>query len=238
MVYVPGLDGTGELFFNQAAELSETYRVVTFRMRDDSSFTYADLAADVAAIIKDLGERTATIVGESFGGTVALSFALTHPEMVEKLVVVNSFPRFRRRIRLRALSLLTTAVPLALIAPARVAANLLGLYIDRVTPESRRRFFSAMRRVGPAGYARRIKLIEGFDVEGSLDQIASPALLIAGSRDIVVPSRREAMRMSRRMQRATVLVVDGAGHACLLGRFRLAAALRTWNAASQESRFE
>src|SRR2546423_3753754 len=101
LVYVCGLDGTGELFFKQAAQLSQSFRIVTFRQRDEGDFSYEDLAADVAAIIRDIGEPCATLVAESFGGGVALVFALSYPEMVERLVIVNSFPRYRERIRIR-----------------------------------------------------------------------------------------------------------------------------------------
>src|SRR5947199_5840071 len=76
LIYIAGLDGTGELFFKQAPALARSYRVVTFRSRDDSRFTYEDLADDVAAIINDLGESRATILAESFGGGVAFTFAL------------------------------------------------------------------------------------------------------------------------------------------------------------------
>src|SRR5215470_9574899 len=76
LIYIAGLDGSGQLFFKQTAELAERYRVVAFTLRESRRFTYDDLADDVAAIIDDLGERRATIVGESFGGTVSLWFAL------------------------------------------------------------------------------------------------------------------------------------------------------------------
>jgi len=101
LVYVCGLDGTGELFFKQAAWLTDSFRVVTFRQRDDGDFSYEDLADDVAAIIRDTGEQRATLVAESFGGGVALVFALRYPQMVERLVIVNSFPRYRQRLRIR-----------------------------------------------------------------------------------------------------------------------------------------
>ena len=46
LVYVSGLDGTGELLFKQSEALAAAFRVVTFRQRDDGDFTYDDLADD------------------------------------------------------------------------------------------------------------------------------------------------------------------------------------------------
>jgi 3-oxoadipate enol-lactonase len=223
LVYVPGLDGTGQLFFKQAEQLARLYRVLTFRSRDDSRFTYRDLASDLAAIITDLGEKRAIIVGESFGGTVALSFALAYPRMVERLVVVNSFPRFRNRFKIRTGALLASGLPFRLLWPFRRSASAIALFLDGVNKSDRRLFWQAIRTVSGAAYARRLQLIATFDVEARLAEIQAPVLFIAGDRDLLVPSAREARAMAARMPNAAVKIVEGAGHACLLGdRVRLA----------------
>jgi epoxide hydrolase 4 len=43
---------------------------------------------DVAAVVKDLGGKV-TLVGHDWGGGIAWRFAMTHPEMVERLVICN-----------------------------------------------------------------------------------------------------------------------------------------------------
>jgi pimeloyl-ACP methyl ester carboxylesterase len=223
LVYVAGLDGTGELFFKQAPALARSFRVVTFRSRDDGRFTYDDLARDIASIIRDMGERRATVLGESFGGTVALWFALRHPEMLERLVVVNSFPRYRRRLRINLAARLASILPFPAIRPMRLAASALGLFIDGVSREDRRRFYKAIRTVKRDGYARRLQLIAEFDAVSWLSEIRAPTLFIAATNDLLVPSVREARLMAARMPNATVKIIRGAGHACLLGsRVRLA----------------
>lgn len=71
-VYVPDLPGFG---------LSDTPKVpVTPRW-------YSTLLND---FIKQLGITHAHIIGHSLGGTITLSFALEHPEMVNKTVIVDS----------------------------------------------------------------------------------------------------------------------------------------------------
>ncbi|MFT5573710.1 MAG: pimeloyl-ACP methyl ester carboxylesterase [Cryomorphaceae bacterium] len=47
------------------------------------------LVADVAAVIRHLGEENATIIGHDWGGVVAWSIAFNMPEIVDKLVVLN-----------------------------------------------------------------------------------------------------------------------------------------------------
>jgi pimeloyl-ACP methyl ester carboxylesterase len=217
LVYIPGLDGTGELFFKQKPGLVGSFKVASIRLRDQGRFTYDDLTGDVAAIIKEAGQERAIILGESFGGTVAISFALRFPEMVERLVIVNSFPRFRGRLRIKLAARLSLLIPFRAVWYFRKAASTVGLLIDRVPAEDRRRFFEAVKTVMREGYARRLQLISEVNLEERLSQIRVPTLLIAGDKDMLVPSVEEARRMARLIPNATVEVIKGAGHACLLG---------------------
>jgi pimeloyl-ACP methyl ester carboxylesterase len=223
LIYVSGLDGTGELFFKQTPLLVDSHRVVTFRSRERGRFTYDDLTGDLAAIIRDQGEKRATILGESFGGTVALNFALRYPQMVERLVVINSFPRFRKRFKIRIAAMLASGLPFRLIWPVRLAANTLGLLAEGVTRNDRRLFWKAIRTVDGEGYARRLELIAQLDIEHRLCEIPAPTLFIAGERDLLIPSVKEARLMAALVPNATVRIIRDAGHACLLGnRVRLA----------------
>ena len=216
-IYIAGLDGTGELFFKQRPMLARSYRVVTFRSREGEAFSYDDLTEDVAAIIKDNGESRATILGESFGGTVALSFALRYPAMVERMVIVNSFPRFRSQRLIRLGAQLASGLPFSTTWLARSGASFLGLMADGVKRDDRRRFFAAIRTVKRDSYARRLKLIAEFNVEDRLHEIQAPTLFIAGGNDLLIRSAREAQEMARRMPHAVVRVIKGSGHACLMG---------------------
>jgi pimeloyl-ACP methyl ester carboxylesterase len=47
------------------------------------------LVADVAAVIRHHGEDSAIIVGHDWGGAIAWTFALTRPQMTERLVILN-----------------------------------------------------------------------------------------------------------------------------------------------------
>jgi pimeloyl-ACP methyl ester carboxylesterase len=231
LVYVTGLDGTGELFYKQLPTLTENYRVVTFRLRDDPRATYNDLADDIATILDDLGEPTATIVGESFGGSVVLYFALIYPKRVERLVIVNSFPHYRRRIRIRLAAFLSSILPARFVIPFRLASATLGLLVDGVTREDRKKILQVLRSVEMKSYARRLQLIAEVNIADRLVEIHAPTLLIATERDLLVPSVREAQEMHSRMPQATVKILKRKGHACLLrDDVRLSDLLKEWMA--------
>ena len=48
------------------------------------------LIADVRALALALGHAKFTLVGHDWGGAIAWSFAIAHPEMLDKLVIVNA----------------------------------------------------------------------------------------------------------------------------------------------------
>ena len=48
------------------------------------------LVGDVAALIGHLEAEKAVLVGHDWGGAVAWAFALAHPEMLERLVIINA----------------------------------------------------------------------------------------------------------------------------------------------------
>jgi len=79
----------------QAATLSDRFLVIRYDMRGygrsslPSAQPYAH-ADDLAALLSDLGIRSAHVVGLSNGGRNALRFALAYPQAVRSLTLVDS----------------------------------------------------------------------------------------------------------------------------------------------------
>jgi pimeloyl-ACP methyl ester carboxylesterase len=217
LVYIAGMDGTGELFYKQIPALCEAYRVVTFRLRDTSDATFEELTDDVAAIIKAQNESRAFIVGESFGGAIALTFALRYPLMTERLIVINSFPHYRGRLRINLAAGLASIATFQMALPFRLAMASMGLWLDGVTGEDRRRVLQALRTIEMKSYARRLRLIAEVNLRDRLSEIQAPTLIIAATRDLLVSSVREAKFMQALVPNAELRIIKGAGHACLLG---------------------
>ena len=55
-----------------------------------SSMTWDNLTADADALREHLGYERWAVLGHSFGGQVALEYALRRPERVSRLVLVNT----------------------------------------------------------------------------------------------------------------------------------------------------
>ena len=61
--------------------------------RIDRAFHYHDMAEDTVELTRQLGIKSASIVGYSDGGIIGLDIAIHHPERVAKLVVTGSNTR-------------------------------------------------------------------------------------------------------------------------------------------------
>jgi pimeloyl-ACP methyl ester carboxylesterase len=229
LVLVPGLDGTGLLFFSQAPRLARRFRVVTVRLRDDAASMQelvADLAGAVEAIARP-GERV-TLLGESFGGALALSFALAHPARIERLVILNSFPYFAAQARLRLGLRLLRAMPWGMMALVRrlTSWRMHSAHTDRAELE---RFHELMRATTRAGYLSRLAILRSYDVRRGLPRLQAPVLFLAADRDHLVPAVEQATLMAGLAPRATVRVLCGHGHICLMAPdLDLAAIIAEW----------
>src|SRR5207302_8494532 len=62
------------------------------------SYTVDKLVQDVEAVLKHVKQDKAVIVGHDWGGLVAWTFAMTHPEKTDRLIVLN-LPHLRCLLR-------------------------------------------------------------------------------------------------------------------------------------------
>lgn len=223
------MDGTGDLFYRQVPCLARDYRVATYRLRDDAP-SFDVLATDLAQTIDIVApvERRAIVVGESFGGAVALSCALMYPDQVAALVVLNSFPYFAPQIRLRlAIGGLRVLPWGAMPLVRRLTA--FRLHSRHTHRADIRQFVALTARATRSGYINRLKLLRRFDVRDRLHDVAQPTLFLASQHDHLVPAAAQARYMADRVPASVVRILDGHGHICLIAPdLDLAAILNQW----------
>lgn len=216
LVLVPGLDGTGRLFYRQVPLLARHFRVATFALRDDATNmgTLVSDLADVIRWISNNGER-AIVVGESFGGTLAMSFAVAHPELTRALVVLNSFPHFRPQYRLRLALAGLGIMPWGAMSLVRrlTAFRLHSRYTHR---SEIRRFMRETHYTTREGYVSRLRMLRQYDLRARLAEISAPTLFLAADRDHLVPAVEQARYMAERVPRAGIRILEGHGHICLI----------------------
>jgi esterase len=97
LLILHGLLGSARNWGGVVKALGETRRVLALDMPNHGSspwteiMDYPFMARELAAVIDHLGGRAA-VMGHSMGGKAAMTLALTRPEMVERLVVVDIAP--------------------------------------------------------------------------------------------------------------------------------------------------
>ncbi len=94
------LHGFPEFWYGWRAQipaLAKRFRVVAPDLRGynltskpASGYEYESLTSDVPALIRALGAERAHVVGHDWGGSVAWGAAIFHPEVVERLVILNA----------------------------------------------------------------------------------------------------------------------------------------------------
>ncbi|WP_415902870.1 alpha/beta fold hydrolase [Neptuniibacter sp. QD29_5] len=98
LIILHGLFGTLENWGAQIKVLSEHFQVIAADMRNhgrsphSAEIDYELMASDIAELMQDLKLNKAHIIGHSMGGKAAMQFAITHPELIAKLVIVDIAP--------------------------------------------------------------------------------------------------------------------------------------------------
>jgi esterase len=99
VVIVHGLFGMLDNWHKMAKLLSPEYQVITLDVRNHGAsphnerMSYADICSDINELLIDLNISSAHFVGHSMGGKAVMKLADLHPELIDKLCVVDIAPK-------------------------------------------------------------------------------------------------------------------------------------------------
>lgn len=183
-----GLFGSARNWGMIAKKLSADRQVIAVDMRNhgDSPWSpehgYAAMAGDLAATIEAHGGRAA-VLGHSMGGKAAMMLALTRPDLVERLIVVDVAPVAYSHDQMENITAMR-AVDLASVQRRSDAEAGLATHVE---DPALRAFFLQNLRLAPEGASWRINLdaladempvILGFPEAATT--YAGPALFLTG----------------------------------------------------------
>ena len=135
VIILHGLFGSSDNLARVASELEKDYQVyrVDLRNHGDSfhhkEMNYHLMAEDLKLTMDHCGISSASFLGHSMGGKVAMAFALKYPSSVQKLIVADIAPvtyKPHHQTILKALK----SVPLDKVTNRREADDYLAKYID------------------------------------------------------------------------------------------------------------
>ncbi len=210
------------------AGLAKHATVVAFDLRGfgQSDKPPGDYSPDTHArvleqVLDSLGLHTTTLIGSSYGCAPALQFALSRPERVERLVLINSvgYPAHQHSIeRLLRIGLIAGLTKSALrfspLGRTLFASRLRQSYArpESVTVDDADAYYALLRRDGgEASFLATLRQFDEAELARRLPEITHQTLIIWGEHDRVLP-----VSVGRRLQAALhhsrLEVLPGCGH--------------------------
>lgn len=190
-VSLSGLEGLGSALEEAYKIFGDEFTVYVFDRKKllDEGYTMAQMAEDIYRCLKSFGVTSTSVYGTSQGGMIGQLLALSHPELVEKLVLCSTTCK-------------VTPETAAVFAQWRAAAHsgnvqsLNSLFLDYVYSqafkESIKDSIPVLINQGTAEDCRRFEILldsmKDFDISTQISKISCPALVIADKNDRVIGS--------------------------------------------------
>lgn len=234
LVLLHGASGsTRDMTFSLAPRLAERYRVIVFdrpglgytdRINETgaSIVQQADLLARAAA---ELGAKKPIVMGQSYGGAVALAWAVHNPGNISALVPVAA-PSMPWNTPLDPFYKITSsrlgsrfAVPLitAFVPDSRIDQTLNSIFAPQAVPEGYGDYVGAgltlRRKTLRANADQRASILaEITALEPHYAQINVPTELVHGTADTTVGLSIHSEKLVKRIEGATLTRLEGIGH--------------------------
>lgn len=220
------LDAQGPIWRHWIAEFTRGRRLLRYDQRGNglsdwqTSFSFNAYVADLEAVVDAAGLDRFDLLGISQGASVAVAYAVRHPERVRSLVLLGGFARGwatgtggEEAARRQAMITLTRE-GWGLDNPA-FRQMFTSLFLPDGTPEAHRWFNDLQRLATSADNACAIQLANGeTDVRAQLARVGAPVLVAHCRNDAMVPF--EAGRaMARAIPGARFLALEGRNHILL-----------------------
>lgn len=177
-------------------------------------FSLEDLADDVSALADELRLHAIDMVGQSMGGAIVQTVALRRPDLVNRIVLVNSFSK------------VATAQGYAFESLGRLLEH--GASLEDVVrslcpwvysseflapPGTMEAIVAAAQAAPPQpvhSYFNQMNALRAFDSTSWLTEIGEQTLVIAGDQDLIVPLP-QSRELARRLPNAELEVITS-GH--------------------------
>jgi len=183
LVLLPGLDGTGVLFRPFLNVLPPDVEPVVASYPAQKPLSYAELLPLAQAALPV--DEPFVLLGESFGGPLALRVAATQPRGLQAVILCGSFASCPFALVPKWAGSLVRPWPFRAFPLFAKVKERLGLY---ATKEHYALSIEALTQVAPAVFAKRIREIIHIDVAAELRNCAVPILYIQAARDRIVPA--------------------------------------------------
>jgi pimeloyl-ACP methyl ester carboxylesterase len=148
------------------------------------------MSQTIHALLEYMGISKAHVVGISMGGVQALQLALDFPNVVEKLVLVNTFARLPfDDLRVIPYMLMRAILMYLSDLPTQARAVAKRVFPNPEHEWLRQELVKQICHADPRAYRASMRAIAGFNVTHRLHEIQAPTLIVTGNQDTTVPMK-------------------------------------------------
>ena len=221
LVLLHGLFGSGDNWFGVAPRLAEKFHVLIPDLRNHghsphhAEMDYPLMAADVERFLAAQNIESASVIGHSMGGKVAMQFALDFPARVKKLVVVDMAPRAYKRahdhifaalLALDLKSFQTRSEIEEALAPEIPSLNLRRFLLKNLGRDDHGKFIWKMNLRGVVENYSRLG-----EVLSPQNQFDKPALFLRGGKSDYIRAE-DGLEIRRLFPTADIQTIAAANH--------------------------
>lgn len=185
----------GEIFDPIRPILQRYGRVLTWDARGHGNsqkpatgWTIEDLAADLYALIEQIGCDRAIVAGLSMGGNTAIAYAVAHPEKVEALILADTTAWYgedapaawEQRAQNAEKNGMQPIVPFNL-------PRWFGNRYLQAHPDKTKKITDILLANDVPSYAAACRALGRFDARKGLQRITCPTLILVGAEDPATP---------------------------------------------------
>jgi pimeloyl-ACP methyl ester carboxylesterase len=223
IIFSHGYFMTHAMFDAQVAAVRDRWRCIAWDERGHGQtetspepFTYWDSARDLLGLLDHLGVDRAVLAGMSQGGYLSLRAALTAPERVRALVLMDTQPGAEDPEKIAGYDQLTEAWLAPGGPPQEVVDTVAAIILGPGYPDAAR-WMDPVKEV-PEPTMRQIYstlVTREDDVTPRLAELTMPALVIHGDQDLAI-ELETARWFADALPNSELVVIAGAGHAANL----------------------
>ncbi len=219
VLFLHGLGSSTRDWFEQIPCFEKQYRVLRLDLRGhgrsdrpQGPYHMAAFARDVAVLLRKLDAGPAHVVGLSMGGMVALQLAVDAPQLVRRLVVVNSAADLRLKTWEDVWFYVSRRAAVQTLGMRRVGRLIANrLFVKPNQDELRQEFIKRWAENDKQGYLWSLDAIMGWSVADQLSSVSIPTLFMSSDDDYTPVSEKN--RMAAAMPEAELVVIEDARHA-------------------------
>lgn len=145
------------------------------------------------------------LAGHSFGGAIALMYALKYPQDLKGIIVIGSGARLRVHPEFLA------SCEEAIKGDARKWHEVIEAMCHSTPENYKRKVVGKQKAIGPAVMLNDFLCCDKFDIMDRVHEIRLPALIICGELDVMTPVKY-ANYLGARIANSRVVIVPQAGH--------------------------